>query len=129
MADMSKFAPEGISRTADEICGLVKSGIVSGLSIGFEPIESEPIDRGNRYGPQRVVRRELMEISFVSIPANRETIVTQRSKRRRGRAWYLGPPGQCTDLGHRLNAREALRRGQCARRSPIRCALDRAPGG
>jgi HK97 family phage prohead protease len=74
-----EFAPEGVSRVADEICGLVKSGIVSGLSIGFEPTETEPVQPGKRKGPQRVMRSELLELSFVSIPANRETVVTQRA--------------------------------------------------
>jgi HK97 family phage prohead protease len=108
------FAPEGVSPKADEVCGLVKSGIVSGLSLGFEPIDAEPLEAGKRRGPQRVVRCELLEISFVSIPAVREAVVTQRAKRLRASSWYLIGAGTSTDLGHRLLAAQGLQ-GRAAR--------------
>jgi len=74
-----EFAPAGVSAKADEICGLVKSGVINAVSIGFDPLESEPIDpKRGRAGGQRVLRAELMEISFVSVPADREAIVLQR---------------------------------------------------
>jgi HK97 family phage prohead protease len=109
-----EFAPEGVSRTADEVCGLVKSGIISGLSVGFEPTESVPIDPGRRHGPQRVLRCELLEISFVSIPANAKTLVTQRTKGSRVPAWYLENAERSLDWGHRSLAAQGLQ-GQAAR--------------
>jgi HK97 family phage prohead protease len=75
-----EFAPEGISPTADTICGLVKHGIVKGISIGFDPIESVPMNPAKPKGPQRYVKCALMEVSVVSIPANPEAEVIQRAK-------------------------------------------------
>jgi HK97 family phage prohead protease len=84
-----EFAPEGVSKKADEICGLVKAGILSGVSIGFDPVEVEPMVAGNPRGPQRYVCIDLMETSIVSIPANIEAAVVQRrfvpNVRREGR--------------------------------------------
>src|SRR5437764_3093741 len=45
------FAPEGVSATADRICQLCKTGVLSGISIGFDVKEMEPVDPGNRRGP------------------------------------------------------------------------------
>ena len=53
--------------------------MISGVSIGFDPIESEPLDPRNPRAGQRVVRSELMEISFVSIPADLGAGVVARS--------------------------------------------------
>lgn len=74
-----EFAPEGVSQKADEICGLVKNGIVNTVSIGFDPIETEPMIVGKPKGPERYLRIELMEISFVSIPCNKNALVVQRA--------------------------------------------------
>ena len=46
-----EFAPEGVSGKADEICGLVKAGIVNAVSIGFDPLETEPVDAKRPKGP------------------------------------------------------------------------------
>jgi hypothetical protein len=43
------FPSAGISKHADETCGLVKEGILSGISLGFGVDEGEPIN------PQRPV--------------------------------------------------------------------------
>jgi HK97 family phage prohead protease len=76
-----EFAPAGTSKKADEICGLVKAGILKGVSIGFDPIETEPMTAGNSRGPQKYVAIDLMEVSIVSIPANVGAAVVQRSHR------------------------------------------------
>lgn len=73
------FAPAGVSAKADEICGLVKSRIISGISAGAIPIEMEPLDAKKPRGGQRWTRWELIEVSFVSIPANTEARVTARA--------------------------------------------------
>ena len=41
-----KFAPAGVSPVADETFALVKAGVLTGVSIGFQPIESEPLRDG-----------------------------------------------------------------------------------
>lgn len=64
------FAPPGVSAKADEVCGLVKAGVVCGVSVGFNPLETEPMDPRFPRGPQRYLKCDLMEVSIVSIPAN-----------------------------------------------------------
>jgi HK97 family phage prohead protease len=79
-----EFAPEGVSKKADEICGLVKAGVLNTVSIGFDPIETEamnPAQAGKRNAPQRYLKIDLMETSIVSIPANKDTVITQRRLR------------------------------------------------
>jgi len=73
------FAPEGTSERADEVRRMVKSGVVRNLSIGFTPLEAEPLDPRNPRGGQLIKRSELLEVSFVSVPADAGAIVTART--------------------------------------------------
>ena len=41
-----QFPPLGTTDLADEICGLVKSGVVNAASIDFETLDNEPIRKG-----------------------------------------------------------------------------------
>ncbi len=77
-----EFAPEGASRKADEYCALAKSGVISACSIGYEPLETEPI----RGGGFLVKAWELLELSLVSVPCNAEALIAQRSYRG-GSSW------------------------------------------
>jgi HK97 family phage prohead protease len=75
-----QFPPEGVSAKADEVYGLVKAGVVNATSVGFMPMDSEPMDKGQPYKGQRFIKSELMEFSFVSVPANRgATVVARRA--------------------------------------------------
>jgi HK97 family phage prohead protease len=74
-----EFPPEGASARSDEIYNLIKAGVITGVSIGFLPIETEPIDPKESWGPQRYLQCELLEFSFVSIPANSDAVVTDKS--------------------------------------------------
>ncbi len=76
---LAEFAAEGTSARADEICGLVKQGIVSGISAAFDIYETEPVDAKNRSAGRRVTKSELLEISFVAVPAERNSLVTERA--------------------------------------------------
>jgi HK97 family phage prohead protease len=80
LAARIEFAPEGASNLADEICGLVKAGIVRGVSIGFDPIDAVPLDpnKGSR-GGLRITESELFEISFCNIPVDTGAGVVARS--------------------------------------------------
>jgi HK97 family phage prohead protease len=69
------FAPKGITAKADEYCALYKAGVMTAASVGFDPIESVPIDGGGR----RYDKWTLLEISLVSVPANPSATVIERS--------------------------------------------------
>ena len=74
-----EFAPAGLSHKADEVCALVKSGVLKSVSIGFDPTDAEPINPSKPRGPQRYKRWILCEISVVAIPANNDAVVTEKS--------------------------------------------------
>jgi len=74
-----EWAPEGISTDADRVRGLVKSGIIRAVSIGFDPVDMEPLDKQKPRGGQHIFTADLLELSFVSIPADTGAVVTQRS--------------------------------------------------
>jgi HK97 family phage major capsid protein/HK97 family phage prohead protease len=65
-----EFAVEGTSARIDELRRLVGQGILRAVSVGFRPIEYEPLDKNQPYGGQRYTKQELMEASLVSVPAN-----------------------------------------------------------
>jgi HK97 family phage prohead protease len=69
------FAPPNVSKTADEFCGLAKAGVLNAVSVGFNPIEAEPI----RGGGICYKAWELMELSMVSVPCNPSALVINRS--------------------------------------------------
>lgn len=74
-----RFPPQGVSARADEILGLIRAGVVNAASTGFETLEAEPIDRAKPNGGMKITRCELQEVSFVSIPAVPDALVTERA--------------------------------------------------
>ena len=76
------FAGAGISATADEVCGLLKDGIINGISLGFEVLEKEPIDSRDPRKGVRAKKWIAYEISLVSVPMDAAASVTARSHQR-----------------------------------------------
>ena len=72
------------SPKAQEIRAFAKSGVVRGISIGFDVIDAEPLDpqRGSR-GGLRITASELLEISLVSVPADTNAGIVARGYRER----------------------------------------------
>ena len=75
------WPPEGTTEIGDETRRLVKANVVRAVSVSFDPIEYEPLDPKKPRGGQRILRWELLECSFVSVPADVGAIITQRALR------------------------------------------------
>lgn len=103
------FAPAGASAKADEYCALYKAGVLRAVSVGFQPIEYEPIkDGGYRY-----TKWELMELSGVAVPANANAVTIERAiSLRTGAApsWKSAPRSTCRST--------RIRRGTATPRQP-----------
>jgi HK97 family phage prohead protease/HK97 family phage major capsid protein len=73
------LASRGTSARIDELISLVEQGILRAVSVGFRPMEAEPIDANRPYGPQRYKKQELLECSLVSVPANPSALAVAKS--------------------------------------------------
>jgi HK97 family phage prohead protease len=73
------FPPPGVSPEADKTYGLIKAGIINAVSIGFKVLASEPLDPTKPRGAQRFLKSELLEFSFVPVPANPNALIVQRA--------------------------------------------------
>lgn len=81
----AKATADGINITArieknllpriNEAWTLIKAGLVRGLSIGFRPLEDEPIKGGDSPFAVRFVKWEWLELSAVTIPANADASI------------------------------------------------------
>lgn len=74
-----KLAAKGTSARIDELISLVEQGVLRAVSVGFRPLESEPIDPKKPYGGQRYTKSELLETSLVSVPANPAALALAKS--------------------------------------------------
>jgi HK97 family phage prohead protease len=91
LRSLVQFPDAGVSAKADEIYGLVKAGVVSSTSIGFQGLEWEPMDPKEPWGGRKFLKCELMEFSFVSVPAMPDATVIARSNEDGGKPrWKCG---------------------------------------
>jgi HK97 family phage prohead protease len=74
-----QLAARGTSARIDELISLVEQGILRAVSVGFRPLESEPIDEKKPYGSRRFKKQELLECSLVSVPANPSALQLAKS--------------------------------------------------
>ena len=56
----------------------MKSGVVTGVSCGFDILESTPIDKNKPNRGLRITKSRLLECSFVAVPADAYAGVTAR---------------------------------------------------
>ena len=75
LSALVQFPDEGVSALADEVYGLIRSGIINAASIGADPLDTEPLGKDGA----KILRAEMCEFSFVSIPAVRGALITERS--------------------------------------------------
>lgn len=66
------FAEADVNPKAETVLRMVKAGIINTVSVGFDPLEYAPSKA--RKGGIDFKRQELMEISVVPIPANRNAV-------------------------------------------------------
>jgi HK97 family phage prohead protease/HK97 family phage major capsid protein len=76
-----ELAPAGTSERIDEIRKLIEAGILRAVSVGFRPIEKQPIDdkADEDWGPFKFTKQELVETSLVSVPANPNALAVAKS--------------------------------------------------
>jgi HK97 family phage prohead protease len=90
---IDQFPPRGVYALADQVHDLVKAGFITSKSVGFRPRAWRPNDAGGR----DYTDVELLEHSYVSIPANPEAVVTAKAKGVRDPAaltrWFGTPRG------------------------------------
>jgi HK97 family phage prohead protease len=82
-------AQRGTSQRIDEILSLIDQDILRATSVGFRPIEFEPIDEKNPYRGTRYTKQELLETSIVSVPANPAALQLAKSLRISGETMSL----------------------------------------
>lgn len=74
-----QLAAKGTSQRIDELIALVEQGILRAVSVGFRPMESDPIDPKQPWGAQRYKKQELLECSLCSVPANPAALALAKS--------------------------------------------------
>jgi HK97 family phage prohead protease len=78
-----KFPSAGVSQVADNTYSLVREGILNSVSVGYEPLS--PPTAKDRAGFRTIRQWELLEISWVSIPADKGSTVLERGYGRAAR--------------------------------------------
>jgi HK97 family phage major capsid protein/HK97 family phage prohead protease len=96
-----KLLPAGISERLDEIRAAVEHGVLRAVSVGFRPIDAEPMKNGRGV---RFKASELVECSLVSIPANPNAL--QMAK-----ALNLSDDAKRTIFGEPADGIEVVQRG------------------
>lgn len=64
------LAEPGTSPVVDMVRALIRQNLLESISVGFRPLEFEPVDAKEPWGAQRFIKSELLEASVVAVPAN-----------------------------------------------------------
>lgn len=74
-----ELAPDDVGPMQSAINKLVRLGFIKAVSVGFQPIDYEPIDKENPWDGYRFTKQELTEVSLVAVPANPEAIAVAKA--------------------------------------------------
>jgi HK97 family phage prohead protease/HK97 family phage major capsid protein len=69
---------EAVSERLREVHAAVKAGVLRAVSVGFHPLEVEPL-KDSKSGGYRFLKSELVECSLVSVPANPNALAVAKS--------------------------------------------------
>lgn len=73
---MFKVKFDLLDNFAAEVFRKIKDGFLNTVSVGFMPKEWEPLDdTDGPFSPRKYTKQELLELSFVPVPANPEAVV------------------------------------------------------
>lgn len=72
------FGPVGACPTTDKLRAFIEAGMMRAVSVGFAPVDAEPI-AGSARGGLRYKAAELLECSLVSVPANPNAVRLAKS--------------------------------------------------
>ena len=76
-AAIPKVAEPGVVRDRiDEAIHSIKYDLLSYVSLGFKPVEYEPVSKDDRYGGQDFKVWDWLELSVVTIPAQPDAVIT-----------------------------------------------------
>jgi len=96
--------PPSLKEKLDGYFELIRRGLVKGISIGFRPLEMEPIETG-----WLIKTWELLEASVVTIPANASCSIDSvkaLAKTRSSAVSLRSPPGHISVAEHQRRARQ-----------------------
>ena len=76
------FATAEENPFAELVFKLFKGGFLHAVSVGFQPLEFEPLDEDDTsfFSPLRFTKVDLLEISAVNVPANPEALIVATEK-------------------------------------------------
>ena len=69
-----EFATKSVYPFAETVWQLYRNKFLQAVSVGFLPLESEPLMDGGRRSGEHYLRQELLEISSVAVPANADCL-------------------------------------------------------
>ena len=70
-----RFAKQGTSELIDTLRSLTEQRILKAVSVGFQPIEAKPLEKGG----YEFLRSKLHECSLVAVPANANALAIAKS--------------------------------------------------
>ena len=68
----------GTSPVVDMVRSLVSEQMLEAVSVGFRPLDMEPLDKKNPFGPQRFKKHELLEAFSCRSPPTRDAVASQK---------------------------------------------------